>query len=533
MEGTSLEFQEEACREYARAHHITVDKIFVEQGESAKFADRTQLLELVDFCRTHKGAVQVLIVWKVDRFARNVSDHFSVKATLLKYGVRIVSVTEPIDQNPEGKLMETILAGFAQFDNDIRALRTVQGMHKKIEEGIFPWKAPLGYRSAASGGKKIQPDVPDEPLFSLLKKAWGEFATGAYTKAEILRLMGTWGVTTRKGAPLTPQKLDQFFRNPYYAGTIVDPWSGADYEGKHVAMITRADFSRVQGIIQRRNHASPHVRHREEFPLRGSVRCPACQRHMTAAFSRGRSRRYSYYNCANRACTARKSYPASPIHEEFESFLAAIAPKLEALEKLDKHILQEIETRMEASKATTTRRTTQLNRLKNQLHELIRMRAEQLISSEELLEQKASLRGQMETLEIDSVSPQGSYRCLRENIAEIRAPLVALLDTWRTLPPELQARFEQLVLPVGFPVGRIRTAEIGRLFTLLGDFESGKSNGVPLTLASSNQIFEEIPAFPDLFRSMQTLKFGTEAMVRSSSAKVTPADDFESDNLAA
>ncbi len=148
MEGTSLEFQEDACREYARTQHISVLKVFVEQGESAKFADRTQLLELVDFCRTQKGSVQVLIVWKVDRFARNVSDHFSVKATLLKYGVRVASVTEPIDQNPEGKLMETILAGFAQFDNDIRALRTVQGMHKKLVDGIFPWKAPLGYRSA-------------------------------------------------------------------------------------------------------------------------------------------------------------------------------------------------------------------------------------------------------------------------------------------------------------------------------------------------------------------------------------------------
>ncbi len=528
MEGTSLEFQEDACREYARTHHIPVLKVFVEQGESAKFADRTQLLELVDFCRTQKGSVQVLIVWKVDRFARNVSDHFSVKATLLKYGVRVASVTEPIDQNPEGKLMETILAGFAQFDNDIRALRTVQGMHKKLVDGIFPWKAPLGYRSAdRNGGKKIQPDVPDEPLFGLLKKAWKEFATGAYTKAQILRLMHTWGVTTGKGALLTPQSLDQFFRNPYYTGTLVDPWSGVDYEGKHIAMVTRADFARVQEIIRRRNHALPHIRHREEFPLRGSVRCPACQRYMTAAFSRGRSRRYSYYNCANRTCTARKSYPASTVYEEFESFLNAIAPKPEALEKLDKHIAQEIETRLEASKATTARRETQLKRLKNQLHELIRMRAEQLISTEELLEQKGSLRGQMGMLETDLVSPQGSYRCLREKTAEIRAPLVALLDTWRALPPELQSRFEQLVLPVGFPVGRIRSAEIGRLFTLLGDFERGKANGVPPTLAISNQIFEEIRAFSDLFKSMRALKSSTETAVRSSSIRVTPMDDFE------
>src|SRR5580658_5599667 len=100
IEGTSLEVQEAACREYARANDIRVLRVFVEQGESAKFADRTQLLELIEFCRANKDAVQVLLVWKVDRFARNVTDHFGIKATLSKYGVRIVSVTEPIDAKP-------------------------------------------------------------------------------------------------------------------------------------------------------------------------------------------------------------------------------------------------------------------------------------------------------------------------------------------------------------------------------------------------------------------------------------------------
>src|SRR5216683_534649 len=99
VKGTSLESQEVSCREYARSHNIKVLKIFIERGESAKFADRTALLELIDFCRQNKSTVEVLLVWKVDRFARNVTDHFSVKATLAKYGVQIVSVTEPIDTN--------------------------------------------------------------------------------------------------------------------------------------------------------------------------------------------------------------------------------------------------------------------------------------------------------------------------------------------------------------------------------------------------------------------------------------------------
>jgi site-specific DNA recombinase len=527
-EGTSLEFQEEACRDYARIHHITLLKVFVERGESAKFAERTQLLELIDFCRTHKGAVQVLIVWKIDRFARNVSDHFSVKATLLKYGVRIVSVTEPIEQNPEGKLMETILAGFAQFDNDIRALRTVQGMRRKIEEGIFPWKPPLGYRSAIGrkGEKKTEPDIPDEPLFGLLQKAWREFATGAYTKTQILRLMGVWGVTTRKGALLTAQSLDHLFRNPYYAGVLADPWSGAEHEGRHLPIVTRAEFARVQEIIRGRNHSKPHVREREEFPLRGCVQCPACRRPMTSGFSRGRFRRYPYYNCGNRTCGNHTSYRAAVIHDEFETFLDRIAPKREALAKLGAYVLREIEERQKTEKANATRRESDLRRFQRQIQELIQMRAEKLISTDEFLEQKALLARQMSALEVPLALAKAQSG-LKEKIAGITAPLTALPETWQALPLQLRPRFKQLVLPVGFVVGRIRTAQKGRLFCLNDDFGEGESHEVPLTSASSNQILQEIQAFADLFRSVQALKPAVGDQVQSISAKVTSPDAFE------
>src|SRR6266699_796032 len=152
IEGTSLESQRLACEEYARSNNIRILKVFVEQGESAKFADRAQLIELLDFCRENKGRVQILLVWKVDRFARNVSDHFNIKASLLKYDVHIVSATEQIASNPEGKLMETILAGFAQFDNDIRATRTVQGMRRRIQEGDLSVEAAARIRKLNEKG---------------------------------------------------------------------------------------------------------------------------------------------------------------------------------------------------------------------------------------------------------------------------------------------------------------------------------------------------------------------------------------------
>lgn len=467
IEGTSLVSQQHACREYAGARGITILKTFIEQGESAKFADRTQLLELLDYCRTNRGTVQVLLVWKVDRFARNVADHFSVKGTLLKYGVRIVSVTEPIDTNPEGKLMETILAGFAQFDNDIRAMRTVQGMRRKIHEGIFPFRPPLGYRSASDRGeKKNDPDVPRQPLFGLLQKAWRTYATGGYTKAQILNALKTWGVESRHGV-LTPQGLDAMFQNRYYAGILVDPWSGAEFQGRHQPMVTQREFAMVQQAVARRTRSQPHIKDRPEFPLRGLVRCNGCSLPMTGAFSRGRSRRYAYYVCHHRQCPAfGKSHGAQSVLDEFRSFLHEIAPNAEYFERVEALTLRLGAERNCEAVHRKARSDAQRQKFKVQTQRLIRMAGQGLITNEEFTVERNRIARLQYALEANAIQGPLDINQLKSYLAEISKPLAQLAQTWESLPARSRRRFEQILLPVGFVHQKSRTAELGCLFRL-------------------------------------------------------------------
>src|ERR1700723_3318789 len=94
--GTSLDNQERACLEYAQKNEIEVVQRFIEKGESATAANRTEFLKALDFCHKHKGQIQFFIFWKIDRFARNTTDHFAVRARLTQYEVTLCSVTEPI-----------------------------------------------------------------------------------------------------------------------------------------------------------------------------------------------------------------------------------------------------------------------------------------------------------------------------------------------------------------------------------------------------------------------------------------------------
>ena len=118
-ENLSLPTQLRACEEYCRRQGYEVLERFHEEGESAKSTDRSQLQNLLTFCRLNKGRVHFVVVFNLTRFARDKYDHFALRSHLQSLGISLRSATEPIDDTSTGKLMEGVLAAFAQFDNDV------------------------------------------------------------------------------------------------------------------------------------------------------------------------------------------------------------------------------------------------------------------------------------------------------------------------------------------------------------------------------------------------------------------------------
>ena len=126
-ENLSLPTQLLACEEYCRRQGYEVLERFHEEGESAKSTFRSQLQNLLTFCRLNKGRVHFVVVFNLTRFARDKYDHFAVRSHLQSLGISLRSAAEPIDDT-SGKLMEGVLAAFAQFDNDVRSDPTRAGM---------------------------------------------------------------------------------------------------------------------------------------------------------------------------------------------------------------------------------------------------------------------------------------------------------------------------------------------------------------------------------------------------------------------
>ena len=72
VKGYSLESQERECRKFALDNHYAIGKVFIERGESAKTQDRTELQKLIKYTIQNKKRIAVLIIWKLNRLARNL-----------------------------------------------------------------------------------------------------------------------------------------------------------------------------------------------------------------------------------------------------------------------------------------------------------------------------------------------------------------------------------------------------------------------------------------------------------------------------
>ncbi len=152
--GTSLSVQEQICQDFADRNGYKIIHIFSDQGESAKTANRPELIKMMDYCKKHKKEISAIIIYKVDRFARRSSDYLNLRPYFRSLDINVISATEPFEDNPIGRLMESNLASWAQFDNEIRAERSITEMIKAIHEGRWPWQARIGYINSIYDGKK-------------------------------------------------------------------------------------------------------------------------------------------------------------------------------------------------------------------------------------------------------------------------------------------------------------------------------------------------------------------------------------------
>ena len=315
----SLDTQEELCRNCANRLGYTVTKTFREEGESAKTSNRPQLIALLEYCRIHKSEIHSVMVYRIDRMARETSDYLSIRKHLANYGIRLESATEPTGDSPTSKFLETIFAANAELDNAIRGERAKNGLYKRFKSGYPLGLPPLGYKLAIDGERKIL--VPNEPMYGLIKKAWDIMGTGTKSLGEML------GVMNELGIKITKSHVSKLFGNSGYCGIITSTkYPGEEIRGAFEPMISEELFYRVQEIIKNRRTNNCRVRlvHNPNFPLKGLVICYRCKKPLVSGNCRGHSKVYAMYWCQH--CRGVKSITSEKLSEKLKELLKNLQP---------------------------------------------------------------------------------------------------------------------------------------------------------------------------------------------------------------
>ena len=303
-EGFSIPAQREANLRKARELNAIITEEFVDAGESARKADRPELMRMIEYVKTHQ--VAYCIVHKVDRLARNRADDVTIHLALKEAGVMLVSATENIDETPSGMLLHGIMATSAEFYSRNLAGEVSKGMNQKAQGGGTNGKAPMGYLNVTKRdelGREVRTVEVDPDRAPLITWAFEAYATGNYSTISLREELIDRGLTTvptpkRPSKPPVLSTIHKMLTNPYYKGSV--RFRGASYDGLHEPLVAPEVWYRVQAVLTAHQTSGEKTQSHDHY-LKGSLYCGQCGSRLT--LTNAKSRRgviYPYFMCTGR-----------------------------------------------------------------------------------------------------------------------------------------------------------------------------------------------------------------------------------------
>ena len=207
-DGVSIAAQEERIRAYAAAMGFGVDRLVIDRGESAKSLQRPGMAQILRDIRA--GAVERVLVHKLDRLTRSVRDLADLIDLCSRYDVALVSVMEHLDtKTAAGRLLVQLLATIAEWERAAIAERTSSALAYKRRQGQVYGPVPFGYRRA---GTNLQPDCGQQHT---LERIRARIAAGASLR-QVCGELEREGVPAPRGERWYPSSVRAILKSKAY-----------------------------------------------------------------------------------------------------------------------------------------------------------------------------------------------------------------------------------------------------------------------------------------------------------------------------
>jgi site-specific DNA recombinase len=473
---TSLHSQRERLEAFCKAQEgwrIVAHK--QDQATGTKL-DRPGLQAALDLARS--GAVDMLLVYRVDRLSRKVRQLAQLAEELDTLDVVLRSATEPFDTgSAAGRMMLQMLAVFAEFEHATIVDRISAGIERRAKEGRwFGGRPPFGY-TFSSEERMLVPDPVKAPVVRRVFDLYARKRLGTRTIAQLLHDEGAPAPSAGWGHP----GVHWIISNPTYVGKI--RWRDKVFDGIHEPLVDEFTFAKAQAILTERGEHAKRRGNASDFLLSGLLRCGKCGKAYIGMSATGNGGRYHYYACTGRqkygpkACTGER-LPRDKVDEavlrqlvsiyrdkdivadaitdanaetekqrpEFEQRLASIGAEITRAEQA----LERYYEAFEQGKLSPERCEDRLTRLQSRLDDLHAQEAELALAAPDEATHAATPALVAEVADLlesvlDEGDPQKAKALLRLLIDELRVNSRAeILPTYRLVTPEVCAMSEKV-----------------------------------------------------------------------------------------
>ena len=287
----SIEGQLRECAAFAEKNGITVLRHYIDRAYSAKTDNCPEFQSMIK--DSGKRLFDIVIVWKLDRFARNRYDSARYKATLKKNGVKVVSATEIISEGAEGIILESVLEGYAEYYSADLSEKVVRGMTDNALKCKFNGGTmPIGYVIDAEQHFQIDPLTAPFVLEAFKRYDGGE------TISSIMNWLNEQGLTNTRGQKMTFNSVGHILHNRRYIGEF--RYRDVIVPDGIPAIVPQDLFDRVQEKLAKNKKAPARHKAEDDYLLTTKLFCGYCGAYLCGESGTSRTGKvHHYYKCVS------------------------------------------------------------------------------------------------------------------------------------------------------------------------------------------------------------------------------------------
>ncbi len=214
------------------------EHIYRDVGISGRRAcNRPAFVEMIRAASERPRPFDYILVWKFSRFSRSRNDSILYKARLKKHGIRVISVSEPLKEDPTSLLMEAMLEAMDEYYSINLGQEVRRGMEEKFLRGGVVSIPPFGY--TVENGRFVAVEHEAQAIATI----FGEASKGASLRA-IAQMLNDSGICTKRGGHFHAREVGYILRNPFYVGC--QRRGGRVVSGSQKPLISKELFDLVQ-----------------------------------------------------------------------------------------------------------------------------------------------------------------------------------------------------------------------------------------------------------------------------------------------